>query len=287
MEYVNNQKISLKKHSVLSEKWVQELIAKDPSILGLGDLIVRDIERRQPRAGRLDLLLQDPETDRRYEVELQLGKTDETHIIRTIEYWDIERKRYPQYDHCAVIVAEDVTSRFLNVISLFNGSIPIIAIQMNALEIEGKVTLVFTTVLDEMERGLDEDIGVELEADREYWRVRVGEKTLSLADGLLQIVKTFEPNMTLKYNKDYIGLQSNGKSNNYIIFGPKKRFIRFEPRIPKSEEMDRIIEEAGFDSMNRKKSGSRYRLNIYEDDLESKKDAIVELVKRAYDEKNG
>ncbi len=65
----------------------------------------------------LDLLLQDPDTNRRYEVELQLGPTDESHIIRTIECWDIERKRYPQYDHCAVIVAEDITSRFLNVIS--------------------------------------------------------------------------------------------------------------------------------------------------------------------------
>ena len=31
-----------------------------------------------------------------------------------------------QYDHTAV-VAEDITSRFLNVISLFNGSIPLVA----------------------------------------------------------------------------------------------------------------------------------------------------------------
>jgi hypothetical protein len=23
----------------------------------------------------------------------------ELHVIRAIEYWDIERKRYPQYDH--------------------------------------------------------------------------------------------------------------------------------------------------------------------------------------------
>jgi hypothetical protein len=30
-------------------------------------------------------------------------------------------KRYPQYDHCAVLIAE-FTSRFLNVISLFNGT---------------------------------------------------------------------------------------------------------------------------------------------------------------------
>ena len=79
-----------------------------------------------------DLLLSDASTNTCYEVEIQLGATDESHIIRTIEYWDLEKNRYPLYDHVAVIVAEDVTSRFLNVISLLNRAVPLIAIQMNA-----------------------------------------------------------------------------------------------------------------------------------------------------------
>jgi len=169
--YIKHERLWLKSHPEYSEKWVQKLIAQDPSIIGLGDLVLRDQERIHPRAGRLDLLLQDAETKRRYEVELQLGSTDEAHIIRTIEYWDIERKRYPQYDHCAVIVAEDITSRFLNVISLFNGTIPLIAIQMQALRIGENETLVFTTVMDEMSRGLvDEDEDAEAApTDRAYW----------------------------------------------------------------------------------------------------------------------
>ena len=32
------------------------------------------------------------------------------------------KERYPEYDHCAVIIAEDITNRFLNVINIFNGS---------------------------------------------------------------------------------------------------------------------------------------------------------------------
>ena len=120
--FTKPKRISLRNHPVYSENWVQDIIAQDPKILGLGDLVLRDRERRQTRAGRLDLLLQDPDTYKRYEVELQLGATDEAHIIRCIEYWDIERKRYPQYEHCAVLVAEDITSRFLNVVALFNGA---------------------------------------------------------------------------------------------------------------------------------------------------------------------
>ncbi len=130
--YLKPEKINLRSHPELSEKWVQQRIAEDPTLLGLGELVLKDKERIQPRAGRLDLLFQDVESTRRYEVEIQLGSTDEAHIIRTIEYWDVERKRYPQYDHTAVIIAEDITTRFLNVINLFNGAIPLVAIQMNA-----------------------------------------------------------------------------------------------------------------------------------------------------------
>jgi hypothetical protein len=63
----------------LSEKWVQEQIAADPKMLSLGNIILKDKERMQPRAGRIDLLFQDADTNRQFEVELQLGKTDESH----------------------------------------------------------------------------------------------------------------------------------------------------------------------------------------------------------------
>ena len=148
MEFAKFEPVSIRNHPELNERWVQDRIAEDPAILGLGDVVLKDRERIQPKAGRLDLLLQDAESSRRYEVEIQLGATDESHIVRTIEYWDIERKRYPQYEHTAVIVAADITSRFLNVINLFNGMIPLIAIQMRALQSGSKIGLMFTTVVD-------------------------------------------------------------------------------------------------------------------------------------------
>lgn len=42
-------------------------------------------------------------------------------------------------------------------ISLFNGFIPLIAVQLNAVEILGSVALVFTTVLDRTTLGVEED----------------------------------------------------------------------------------------------------------------------------------
>lgn len=94
LKYAKPERISLKDHPDFNERWLQDRIGEDPSLLGLGDLVLKDRERIQPHAGRLDLLLQDAESNKRYEVEIQLGKTDEAHVIRAIEYWDIERKRY-------------------------------------------------------------------------------------------------------------------------------------------------------------------------------------------------
>ncbi|WP_321538541.1 hypothetical protein [Flavobacterium piscinae] len=143
MKYLKPEIINLKSSAEYNEKWLQARIEEDPSIIGLGDLEFRYSEKMMVGGGRLDTILYDPESNRRYEVEIQLGKTDESHIIRTLEYWDIERKRNPQYEHCAVIIAEDITSRFLNVISLFNGYIPFIAIQVKAIKVGDNISLFY------------------------------------------------------------------------------------------------------------------------------------------------
>lgn len=147
--------IDMKGHPNFNERWLHDHLKNDPGLLGRGfeTLEALDSERRQPGAGRLDLLLENPADRTRYEVEIQLGAVDESHIVRTIEYWDIERRRYPKREHIAVIVAEDITSRFLNVISLFNGSIPLIAIQLKCVKVGDGVMLVATRVLDAVPPG--------------------------------------------------------------------------------------------------------------------------------------
>lgn len=207
MRYIKPERIWIADHPELDEHWVQERISEDPSLLGLGDLIVKDKERIQPHAGRLDLLCQDSESNRRYEIEIQLGRTDESHVIRTVEYWDIERKRYPQYEHTAVIVAEDITSRFLNVIGLFNGFIPLVAIQMQAVRLGDQVSLLFTKVLDQIKLGLvEEDEEVQEVTDRAYWEKRATKQTLEMTDALITMVRALDSNLSPKYNKFYVGL---------------------------------------------------------------------------------
>lgn len=283
LKLIQPQKVLLKSDPTISEKWIQDQIANDPSILGLGDLVLKDKERIQPKAGRLDLLLQDAESNRRYEVEIQLGKTDETHIIRTIEYWDIERKRYPQYDHCAVIIAEDITSRFLNVINLFNGTIPLIAIQMNAFRYQDGVSLIFTKILDEINQGLvEEDEEVTEITDREYWIKRGASDTVNMVDNCLHLIHNFDTTLELKYNKFYIGLAKEGAAYNFAIFRPRKKELNFELRLPLTEEIKNIIETQNIDYLGYDNRWGSYRLRITKNDLQTKSEIILNLLQKAY-----
>ena len=281
-KYVKTEVISLKAHPELNEKWLQAKIAEDPSIIGLGELNLKDTERPQPSGGRLDLLLYDPETNRRYEVELQLGKSDESHIIRTIEYWDYQRKKFPQYEHCAVLIAEDITSRFLNVISLFNGIIPFIAIQMKALKVNDGISLFFTTVIDELNLGTEEDDEPEI-VDRKYWETKGSKESVKLADKLIGFIEPFAPGYGLNYNKHYIGLAKDGISQNFISFVPRKKVMLLNLKHDQTDEIEKILTESDFDILSYDRQWKQYRLRLTDKDIENNKDVLITLVEMAFD----
>ncbi|MGH7519342.1 MAG: hypothetical protein ACREOC_18060, partial [Gemmatimonadales bacterium] len=168
----------------LDERWLQDRIDEDPSLLGLGEVQVLKREKPQPTGGRIDFVLYDPDQEVRYEVEIMLGATDESHIIRTIEYWDLERERYPAYDHKAVIVAEEITARFFNVIRLLNRAVPMIALQLNAFTLDNAIVLHFTKVLDVHEEAEPEDEPGG-QVDRRYWEKRASGASLAVVDKLV------------------------------------------------------------------------------------------------------
>lgn len=284
MKYIKLKTIRMKNHPELNERWLQGIIADDPSVLGIGDVIVRDKERIHVGAGRLDLLLQDADGHGRYEVEIQLGSTDESHIIRTIEYWDIERRKYPQYDHTAIIIAEDITSRFLNVVSLFNGFIPIMAIQVSAIEISDGTGLQFTKVLDTIRLGyLDEDEETAEPTDRSYWETKGTKKTVEISDKILQIAKTFAPSAELNYTKYYIGFTINGLVLNFAVCKPQKSGMRLEIRLPQTDELDQLISESDIDILDYDKRWEAYRLKLLNQDLDEKFNVLTDLLKQAYE----
>lgn len=136
------------------------------------------------------------------------------------------------YEHVAVIVAEDITSRFLNVISLLNKTIPLIAIQLRTLDVGGVLTINATTVLDLVRLGTEEEVEPGQATDWNHWVGPGSKASVSLADDMLVLVNEIVPGVDLQYNKHYIGLARDGVANNFVTFRARKERLlaEFESR---------------------------------------------------------
>ena len=277
--------VSLREFGI-NEDWVQRYIAEDPSRLGLGDnltLITREL--RQPKAGRLDILLanRDAEPTQRYEVEVMLGKTDESHIIRCIEYWDIARRTWPRDEHVAVIVAEDITSRFFNVIQLFSGHIPIVAIKMVVSKVNDGLVLQFVTVLNASIQSVDEEEERAVPVvNREWWDKASSKESMQVVDSLLKMLVEFGGKVELNYSQSYIRPQLGSGHRLRIWIHPEKRPLRVDFELADTQratEWKGKLELAGLQVDSSNREGVRFRLTP--ETLERNAAIVKEILKEA------
>ncbi len=285
LKIVKPTPFKLKGSGQYNEKWLQEYIFDDPGCLGLGDL--KSIQREKPTAGggRLDILLKDDDNETLYEVEVMLGKTDESHIIRTIEYWDLERRRYPNYNHVAVIVAEDITNRFFNVISLLNKSIPIIAIKIHSLEVEGKLIVDFIKILDLSEQENFDELEENRQegSSRNYWEDRCNQDALAVVDEIISLCKNNSMETNPIYNRSHIAMSS--KVLNFCWLEPRIRQKKCLIKVKTGEENVSLIEEdmseSNIEIRRHRTYGVKMSLNLKI--LQEEKDNILKILKCAYE----
>jgi len=261
------------------ERWLQERILEDPSILGLGELSVIERERVQPSGGRLDFLMYDPEENGvRFEIEVMLGKLDESHIIRTIEYWDIERRRFPSFEHRAVIVSEEITNRFFNVISLLNGAVPIIALQLSALQVDNSVILGFTKVIDIPEPSIEEEEGPVVRTDRAYWESYSNPQALGVVDKMVSLISSPYGAARLTYNKGHIAVGTSGRQ--FLWFHPKKVAPRCYTQLRLDREVrDEFVERFDQVGVFAGSRGKYMKLRINQKELDEHEELVRELLK--------
>lgn len=264
----------------LDERWLQDKIVEDPSILGLGELTIIQRERIQPTGGRIDFLMSDPEEGIRYEVEVMLGRLDESHIIRTIEYWDVERTRFPQLEHRAVIVAEEITNRFFNIISLLNRAVPIIAIQLNALQVGDQFAISFTKVLDVADLFGEEEAAPGEQVDRSHWEKLANPASLGLVDKMIALVAEGvggTPRVT--YNKHHIALGTSGR--NFAWFHPRKSASHCHMHVllngEERAEWVLKLDEAGIFAGPR---GNEMKMRLSQKELAESEGLIAELLSK-------
>jgi predicted transport protein len=98
-----------------------------------------------------------------------------------------------------------------------------------------------------------------------------------LTDRFLDLIREIEPAVTLKYNKNYIGLARSGIASNFVTFRPKKKWVNFEAKIAKSDDLNERLAHAGIEQLAYGRWGY-YRMGIAETDFDEHADLLGELV---------
>ena len=83
--------------------------------------------------------------------------------------------------------------------------------------------------------------------DRAYWEKHATKATVDWADQMLEILRSFDPTLNLKYNKFYIGVEKDGQPYNFVTFRPQKKALSFNLKLPQTDDLDTKIDEAGGD----------------------------------------
>ena len=260
------------------ESWLQDQIWENPSCLGLGELEGVIKEGAVSSGGRLDILLKNPLDDTMYEVETMLGDTDPDHIVRTIEYWDLVRRKWPQRQHFAVLIAERITKRFFNVIRLLSDTVPLIAIQVNVIESPHGQSLHFTKILDVYEEPDDEiptDSGT---YDETYWRER-SKEALEAAQYLFELTSSVYTDPELRHNKIAIVIRSRmhaGYNQLSIRKGAGKNVLLRFRYGAKRDEMQELLESNGISFQERR---SAFRFQMTTEMVKSKREMLEQIAR--------
>jgi len=264
------------------EYWLQGLIYENPAQLGLGDLAPVNKEKQQISGGRLDILLKDPaDNNAMYEVEVMLGETDPSHIIRAIEYWDNEKRKYPQRQHYCVLVAESFDRRYFNVIQILSLNVPMIAIQTDLLKVEDDYILNFSQVLDIYVEPEDEEEATPV--DEKTWNTK-SSWSLKTAQKLLGILKVDDPQATINFTQSYISIVVQNR-NSYMFdkrTRPNSMFWFNVKDEEKQEAIKQILDEKDVSySFNKYKD---FCLTIDADFMDTYKDMLIQIHNNRYKE---
>ena len=101
---------------------------------------------------------------------------------------------------------------------------------------------------------------------------------------LLRIMSEWDPSLSLKYNKFYIGLAKGGQPDNFVVMKPKRSWIRIELKLDRSDDVQTSLDEAGLDLMDYDTNEGRYKIRLTSEDVVQHKDLLGKLMRASYDQ---
>ena len=74
-----------------------------------------------------------------------------------------------------------------------------------------------------------------------------------------------------------------GKHDNFVAFRPRNNAININVRLPKSDEVDYLIEQSGLETLEYSRRWNQYRIRLSKTDVVTHADLLRDLIHRAAD----
>jgi len=99
--------------------------------------------------------------------------------------------------------------------------------------------------------------------DRRYWEQRVPQSSLEIVDACLPVIQEFIPEAELRYKRASISLRNGIRRLNFLLFRPKRDFVRVEPLLLERDRWSEELRRAGIFVLpgGRRRLHFRLRLN--------------------------
>ena len=179
-------------------------------------------------------------------------------------------------------MAENITGRFINVLSLFAGTVPLIAIQLSTLKVGEQIVLNFVRVLDRFGLRTDDEVDVPgVQTTREDWDRRAAPATVALTERFLAVInKASKTRLQLNFLKHYIGLSDGNRSRNFVYFVPRKQHVYIYASVADAQGLSQRLQDDGWEAGVDKYNGY-VRLLVRPKELEERDEGVRELLEAA------
>ncbi len=118
--------------------------------------------------------------------------------------------------------------------------------------------------------------------DRSYWDEKSSKESLFILDECLELMHEFEPLINYNYTQSYIGISIENKIQNFVIFVPKKSFIRLAIYIEDSALWINRLEEVGFKVISVGKKSGKIRFRITRENIQKNMAFLRDLFLNSY-----
>ena len=124
-----------------------------------------------------------------------------------------------------------------------------------------------------------------MEVNADYWAEKASPESVDIAKRLGAIIKKVDAHAAINWNQQFLGIRVGNRAVNFVIFVPKKQFVRVHARIPDTDGWTKKLNKAGFEVIGDR--GRSVHFRVTKQNVSGQKLLLQKLFSECYEARTG